>query len=342
MNTGLHSDRAMPGFTLVELLVALVILASLVTVASVSLESTQLKARADKTSRIGRQVIADLERSDGPGFVSDFGRLPASADELKFLFSQTVTDSLLVDRTAAAYQLQNLDLPPDSSLPPGDYSKIEVAFGSPVLGIGWRGPYSLSTELRRKAGQASEFLDGWTNHWSVVVDTGALSSLRSLGRDGIPGGQDWQDEDLEFPLRRNLVTDNIDLQGQVLVRAADGTEYTSQAQFSTFAIKVIYFTPAFDANFAANPASGNIASVAFTWEQAGQTWSGNPARPERMTGNPFLFLLSGLTAGHRAFFVYAVGTLSGEPQPRLYGGGVRLVQIQPGTNRIEYTLTELN
>jgi len=70
MNGRSQRDRCRRGFTLVELLVALVIMASLVTVTTVSVETTRNKARADKTASVGRQVVEDLGRSDSPSFVS--------------------------------------------------------------------------------------------------------------------------------------------------------------------------------------------------------------------------------------------------------------------------------
>jgi len=334
----LHSGRRRHGFTLVELMVILAIMAGLVTVASVSVETTQNKARADKTAAIGRQVVEDLERSDSLSFVSDFGRLPRNTDEVKFLFSRTIVDSGEVDREAAPQQFRTLELPGTlpPGAPPGSATKLENAFGDPVLGVGWRGPYSLVTELRQEEDEPTEFLDGWQNEWEVVLDGTAFAGLRSPGRDGLAGGTGWQDKDLEFPLRRN--PENADLQGQVIVRAADDTEYTTKGQFTNLTLRIVYFTPDFDPNFPENAATKNIATVEFTWN--GISWD-NPSRPEQASANPFLFRLSGLSAGRRALFIYAFGTPSGSTNEALYVGGVRLVHIQPGTNRMELRLTEL-
>ena len=339
MNATSGSGSSFRGFTLVELLVALVILASLVTVTSVSVETAQIRARADKTASMGRRVVEDLERSDGLSFVSDFGRLPQNADELKFLFSRNVTDTGLVERTAAAYQILPLVLPENADLSPSEAARLAEAFGNPTLGIGWRGPYSLALELRAAPGEASGLEDGWGNQWQVLQEAGGISGLRSPGRDGVEGGVDWQDRDLDFPLRRNLVTENIEVLGQIRVRSANGVEYSSDAQFTNFVLKLVYFTPGFASNFA----SGEIVALEFTWRKSTGAWTPDPhpTRPETASDNPFLFRLRGLAAGHRAFFVYAVGTPTDEVQPRLYGGGVRIADVAAGTNRMEFTLTEL-
>ncbi len=340
------------GFTLVELLVALVIMASLVAVASVSVETTQNKARADKTAAIGRQVVEDLERSDGLSFVSDFGRLPENAEEVKFLFSQEVLDAELAEPVAAAHQTQILELPtsPTPALPAGgDYQKFKDVFGTlataPTMGVGWRGPYSLVTELRKEEGEPPEFLDAWKNEWEVLFDGGALSGLRSRGRDGQAGGTDWQDQDLDFPLRRTPAS--VEFQGQVFVRDRNGNEYNAAAQFDDIVLKIVYFTPDFPSasNFAANPATGNVATVEFTctWNGAVPVWEPKhpSTRTEEASGNPFLFHLDGLTSGRRVFFVYALGTPIGGGQTH-YACGARLVHVQAGANYVEFRLNEIH
>ncbi len=340
MNCSSLSDRCRQrsAFTLVELLVVLAIMVGLATVATVSIGTTQSKARADKTALIGRQVVEDLESFGSSSFVSDFGRLPRNADEVKFLFSKEVVDSAGTERDAAAHQFRTLQLPASLPVgaPIGSAGKLSGAFGAPELGVGWRGAYSLITELHGDEGRPSEFLDGWKNEWEVILEGGSFSGLRSAGRDGTTGGIDWQDKDLEFPLR--LTPEGVDLQGQIIVRAADGTDYTTKEQFTDFTLRIVYFTPEFDLNFPVNPTTGNIASVEFTWN--GTSWS-NPARPEQASANPFQFRLSGLTAGNRAVFIYGFGTPTTGVEAGLYGGGARLVHLQPGTNRIEFRLTEL-
>lgn len=338
MSSSSHRVRPRGGFTLVELIVVLAIMAGLMTVASVSVGTTQDKARVDKTAVIGRQVVEALERPDSPSFVSDFGRLPRNADEVMFLFSRTIVDPGGSDLEAATHQFRSLELP--SSLPvgapPGSSTKLAEAFGVPVLGVGWRGPYSLITELRQEEDEPSKFLDGWKNEWEVLLEAGSFSGLRSRGRDDLIGGIDWRDRDLDFSLRRN--PESADLQGQIMVRAADGTEFTSAGQFTDFNLRIVYFAPDFGPNFPVNATTGNIATVEFTWN--GVSWA-NPPRPEQASANPFQFLLSGLTAGHRAVFIYAFGTPTTSVNTALYGGGVRLVQVQPGTNRVDFRLTEL-
>src|SRR5690606_27975938 len=154
----------------------------------------------------------------------------------------------LAEPEAATHRMQILELPASPALPAGgDYQKFKNVFGTlataPTMGVGWRGPYSLAAELRKEEGEAPELLDAWKNEWEVLLDGGALSGLRSLGRDGQPGGTDWQDRDLEFPLRRNPA--KVDFQGQVFVRDKNGNEYNAAAQFDDIVLKIVYFTPDF-------------------------------------------------------------------------------------------------
>ncbi len=165
-----------------ELLVVLAILVGMLTAATVSVETLQQKHRADKTVRIGRQVVADLERADGLSFVSDFGQLPQTVNELDLLF--------LPATNLYAHQLL--------TFPAGTPVSVTSHVNLPMLGTGWRGPYS------RAAG--GKLLDGWGSEWSFATNT-----LTSLGRDGQPGGTDWQDQDLLFPVQTNRVTGNVDL-----------------------------------------------------------------------------------------------------------------------------------
>lgn len=353
MNAAAHRGIRRHGFTLVELLVALVIMASLVTVATVSVESTQLRARADKTSRMARAIADDLESADSLSFVSDFGRLPGNADEVKFLFSRTIINSSEVEQTAAAYQLQPVTLP-ENATPPlptgeGPYDGlIKDAFGTaalgttPMLGVGWRGPYSQAVQLR---GSDGALIDGWGNLWDVEFESGKLDALRSRGRDGIVDVvpmPDWQDKDIRWPVRRNAVTDNIELHIDVVIRGLDGIKRTAESDFTALTLKILYFTPEFSASLPEEPGAvnKNIATVEFTRNIATPGWSEHPARAEQSTGDAFAVTVSGVTAGRRLIFLYAAGTPAGGT-PAHFGGGARLVDVQPGTNRIEYTLIEL-
>ncbi len=313
------------GFTLVELLVALVIMASLVAVASVSVETTQNKARADKTAAIGRGTVEALERSDGLSFVSDFGRLPQDAEELMFLFSQKIL-AAGVEEEAAPYREIELTIPSDTE--DQDGNPVGLAFRDrfndlspkPALHAGWRGPYSRVTELGTigsDSAKRSALLDGWKNEWGVVLDGGEVSALKSPGRNGVfdPGDADWQDKDLPFPINRSLATKDVALNIRVRVFDNSGNEI-DEGTLTDFALGAVVFFPKADPKFAAVD------------------------HEEKVTTNPsgdasYSLSLTGLTVGHRMVFVFASGG------GHNYASIPKLLHVKPGVQPEEViTLTQ--
>lgn len=221
------------GFTLIELLVTMAILTTLVAVAAVSTKGTQDKGRADRTARMGRQLIEDLERAEGLSFVSDFGRLPETDEELRFLLTHTYTNLSGAVRSVPLFTREALDFPP--TVP----STVRAAVQLPQLGGGWRGPYS-------RVAQSVEgpLVDGWGNPFSF-----SSNILTSRGRNDLPGGSEWQDRDQSFEVFPNRVA-NVQVEvGVERVRASDGTTYFSSTDFSSLTIYAVLFQPAFGAGF---------------------------------------------------------------------------------------------
>ena len=187
------------GLTLVELMVTLVILAGLLTAASVSTATFRERHRAEKTASIGRAIVDALNRVDGLSFVSDMGRLPASADELKYLFAQ--------DNGLAALPAYSQHALAFSGLPIAD-SHVTNNFAMPTLGAGWRGPYCDTAAAALGADGA--LLDGFGGEWSFDGEI-----LVSFGRDQSPDFDDaaasWQDSDQVFSLRPARLTSEVEL-----------------------------------------------------------------------------------------------------------------------------------
>jgi prepilin-type N-terminal cleavage/methylation domain-containing protein len=211
------------GMTLVELLVVLVILAGLMTVASVSTASLRERHRAEKTARIGQAIVDALNRSEGLSIVSDLGRPPADTDELKYLFSRDNG----VDDPAPAYALHGSVIP---DLDPSAHH-ITNNLAMPALGAGWRGPYCDAAAL--DGGLALR--DGFGGEW--VFDGG--TNLVSFGRDqteDIPGeNAAWQDRDQTFPFRPQRMTGEVEL--TVTVSCASSNAVAE--------LHVYYFEPVF-------------------------------------------------------------------------------------------------
>jgi prepilin-type N-terminal cleavage/methylation domain-containing protein len=213
------------GLTLVELLVTLVILAGLMTIASISTATTRERYRVEKTARTGQAIIDALNRSDGLSFISDLGRPPADIDELKFLFSQdNGAPPLLPLYTLHPLTIKNPDLPMPS---------ITNNMAMPELGAGWRGPYCDAAALD----SGSALRDGFGGEWAFDG-----TNLVSLGRDQTEDAPDasvaWQDRDQTFRFLPRRVTGEIDLTVNVAIAGASTNNTVHE-------LHAYYFEPAF-------------------------------------------------------------------------------------------------
>jgi len=162
---------AQSGFTLLELVVVIAVMAVLSTVALRSLKGVASQSRFEATQR-GLEQIRDAilgspqdRQPNGAwvssGFVADTGRLPRSLDEL---ISQ-----------------------------PADLSSYSVGWSDAgvLVAGGWRGPY-----VRLSSG-ATNLCDGWASAYVVTNDSnGYVQAVVSFGADGLPGGDDVYDSDL--------------------------------------------------------------------------------------------------------------------------------------------------
>lgn len=163
-----------PGFTLVELLLVLVILAAVAASATAMLDGVDRQPSYDLTrDRLEaiRRAIVGPEDGVPHGFASDTGRLPRSVREL------------LVRPTGPSTPVAEELLDP-----------FEMVDG---VGTGWRGPYLLSSNL---TGSNPLFRDGWGNTdldgdrdkllsgWTLDPDLGTPPGLQlrvvSRGSDG--------------------------------------------------------------------------------------------------------------------------------------------------------------
>ncbi|MDG2222249.1 MAG: prepilin-type N-terminal cleavage/methylation domain-containing protein [Rubripirellula sp.] len=171
----LGCTRARKGFTLIELVLVLVILAVLATAAINMVEVEVDQARFESTQQtvevIQRAVLGPdhARAADGSrvvsGFVADCGRLPHSLEEL--------------------YLRPSAQLPAfESQSPDGD---AEVTVNG-----GWNGPY-----LQLAVGGTS-LPDGWAAGFEPYKSDGTISGptepiamLRSLGRDQAVGGSTY-------------------------------------------------------------------------------------------------------------------------------------------------------
>jgi len=169
-NTG--GAQAPSGFTLVEMLVVLTILAVLAGVALQAIEPVADQARYEATQStltgVAEALLGPegLRQTDGTplitGFVADIGRPPVlqGADPATQLHELWDPGSTL----ATGFAFQNRSGPAAHGSPPTDYSDIS-------LPCGWRGPY-----LRLGVG-TTDLRDGWGNPFSLSANGGELQSV---------------------------------------------------------------------------------------------------------------------------------------------------------------------
>jgi len=162
--TGMPSPLKRSGFSLIELMVALAILAAVTTIALRSVTKLQDQARYTNTTstlnNVQSAIIgpANQHWPDGSpqvtGFVADIGRLP------NYLISTTPADPLGLNGDPLTELLQK-----PSSVPAFHYLSANTD-ASVVIGTGWQGPY-----LRLGAGPAF-IRDGWGNSFLAYDNSG--------------------------------------------------------------------------------------------------------------------------------------------------------------------------
>jgi prepilin-type N-terminal cleavage/methylation domain-containing protein len=175
------------GFTLIEMLVVITILAVLTTIAVRSLGPVEEKARHEATERTLNQVrdaVVTTDKSAVAGFIADTGRVPTSIADLSGLVSPT--NGLVVQPAdLPAYGVLQVQSGPDWN--GSNWTMTTGTTGSYFsLNHGWHGPY-LQT-----AAATGDVVDGWG--YSLLVDPLAVGTLAvgpagiTLRARGKPGG----------------------------------------------------------------------------------------------------------------------------------------------------------
>lgn len=195
--------RCPAGLTLLELIVALGVLAVLSSMAVRALDPLADQARYEMTQRLLNELRdatlgdTDMNPIDGQrlvsGFLADTGSLPASIDNL-----------ITKPAGLAAYSLQSFDSDRDTV---NDVS----------LSSGWRGPY-----FQLGAGQSS-VLDGWGRSPLVDPDAGDFDFTSTAADDDSIAPEDGYLADLKVTIPSTNFTANL-----VVFRlfAIDGTTGT--------------------------------------------------------------------------------------------------------------------
>lgn len=161
-------DRRRQGFTLLELVIVLVILALVTTLAFRSLDGVEDQRRYEAS----REMLEDIEKavlgeSDTAGFISDMGRLPKTVlvdGELQLaeLWSNILSAPALplydVIQAKSANLVSPSATPDDEIYVPG----------------GWRGPYLHMPPDAGLGASAPRLRDGWGNPMHSFVEPNTL------------------------------------------------------------------------------------------------------------------------------------------------------------------------
>ena len=229
--------KSKSGMTLVELLVVLVILASVAVSVAVSSSGMLERTRVDRTTAQGEAMRDALEAHDGLSIVSDLGIGYLRAIQTAITNTVDGTDTALLNLLFDYRHPREITVEVEGAEPVTDTIIKEVAayqtltftntyatllsgivtnatlrtkmldrwFGgasaSPQLGGGWRGPYCTAKVM--DSGRVLR--DGFGGVWRFSTNTVSRSAfafaLLSLGRDRAEGGEDWPDEDRSFDVR---------------------------------------------------------------------------------------------------------------------------------------------
>ncbi|MHA3771336.1 type II secretion system protein [Verrucomicrobiota bacterium sgz303538] len=328
------------GFTLLELVVVLTILAVLTTLATRVLDQVQDQNRYDASQRGLREIEAavlgdaDERAADGTrvmsGFVADMGRLPRA--------TELIPNGRLT--------LRELWAP--LSAPPFDARPAIIANGVPLsdqdvevlVPGGWRGPY-----LRLPIG-ATDLLDGWGNPYNSPIEASPehpesigyarlrgsgdtpissagqpIFGVRHLGSDGILDGSTDEfkgDQYISFEGRYAA-----ELKASVQVVDEDGPAPGS----GTDKVIVRVFGP--------NPDDASKIQVLHATERLVTTPAIVPAPATAPADR-----ISGLTIGRRAVRAYLYRTLADGSldETPLAKSIIKYIPIQPGLNFVEFTI----
>ena len=191
--------RQQTGFTLIELMVSLIIMAAIATVLVQSSAGLQDQSRYDQTvDRVNqiKQAALNTQTVNGvpivSGFVADIGRLPNSISELLSYIPcsdhVSTTQAACTANTATWTNLWQKDTTSVSG-----------------LGYGWNGPYIQTTQ---SPSSDYAFTDGWGNTiggdnvyygWRNYSTANNYLTLQSYGSDGLQSPSNTTDYTADYP-----------------------------------------------------------------------------------------------------------------------------------------------
>ena len=234
------NGNARGGMTLVELLVVLVILASLALSVAVSSSGALDRARTEKARRQGHAMRGALAGADGLDLARDMGRMldTAQPGELALFASRTF-------RRDARHRVGedgplDPDRPGDLRLAPlfraysvaelrssvtnvsAEAATLNACFAVPAVsnlwsgasvGAGWRGPYCAEAE---PDADTCLLLDPFGGFWDFTAEA-SMRTLVCYGMDRLGDGtssvdtNDWRNLDIRFPVCPTNDTGELDV-----------------------------------------------------------------------------------------------------------------------------------
>lgn len=161
-----HDRHRLAGFTLIEMLVVLAVMAVTTAIAVQSLGPIEAEARQESTrqtlDQIANAVLSTRKATVG-GFLADTGRLPVYASSIS-------SAPYSVDELTGTYPATSTYGPPADlgyyqavSVPMTIYtSATATASTTLTLHSGWNGPYILAPSGSYSAGSTTSIVDGWS------------------------------------------------------------------------------------------------------------------------------------------------------------------------------------
>lgn len=346
------SLKSKSGMTLVELLVVLVILASVAVSVAVSSSGMFERTRVDRTAAQGEVLRDALEAHDGLSIVSDLGISYFRAIQTAITNTVDGTDTALLNLLFDYRHPREITVDVEGADPITSMVEKEVAsyqtltctntyatllsgivtnatlrtrmldkwFGgasaAPQLGGGWRGPYCITKVLDSDRIPRDAFGGAWCFSTNSVSRSAFAFSLMSLGRDRVEGGADWPDEDRRFDVRSPADT-------TLTVTGVPPDGATAQS------LHVFYFEP----EVAFTPSAVLEEDVGLRVVVRGSSTLSCALGDTDLNGE------YAITPGSRLLFAVAVDAESGD---KAYVAPPRTVLVRPGANQLNLSLIEVN
>lgn len=187
------------GMALIELIIAMTILATLATIAIITADDLGEITRYEETERRGNAIQKGVVGNDGEisRFANDMGRFPvilltpANNEEIEQVGKKFLAELYdLVDKDGDIYSYDNaqrmkkrecsltVDLTKieSESDTPGDFTSVPTALPTEVkMSAGWDGPYVLNQN------SADELTDNWGHYWDIFHE----STLTDAGGNAV-------------------------------------------------------------------------------------------------------------------------------------------------------------